>query len=960
VRRFYVCSRLISLGWLFFLAAVEVSCQEGPLRAVRSGPWNDSATWGGLKPRSTDEVVIENGLTVDYDLAFDQNPAAEVKQVTIQGGGTLRFLPDTRMDLDGSLLVLDNGTLEVGTSQNPIPATKQVLIGFNVFNDRLSSTNDPNWPNFRPGPNPTMPDFHPEDIGLWTMGPGSRATFHGAVIPRTWLRLIEDAPAGTTQLRLEAIPTGWQVGNQIVLAPSGTNPDEAEIRTITAISNDRLTLDRPLSFLHHGRKYAFHSTNQTVRALLPTEQPNADEKLIALQAEIGNLTRNVKIVSNLVKEGDPNHRAHSLYMHGASGSMAYTELLNLGGRQLLGRYPMHFHLLGTGSAGFKLTGLSIWSSISDPINKFIAIHGSSHVEVRDVVGFNCQGRGFYQEDGREVGNILERNLGIRCHAPEELPGKLANGQPQGDEAAIFWVREGNTLRDNAAAGGIGSIPTSGAEGANLARSATATASSGDTTYGQIAAKAIDGCIDGFPGNHECEWATNGDRTNAWLELRWPSAVSLNRVVLYDRRPSQEHVTSGRLRFSDGSTVTVGALNNEGSATTFTFSPRSTTSLRFEVTGVSSSSNDIGLQELEAFGDSDGSGSGQMAGFWITPSQATGSIPSTVMERNVSHSNRGMSVAYASTAQDAMTRTNFTLGQLWRNDVAIGAQTATVQATTSQSIFLGNGDHAWSDAAYASVQRGQFANNLYFDDTTPPVQTPPPSPQCQEGVCTPECPQYCGGGGGPNCNGVCEINADGSSDDGIFCPSDCGGGGGWESSCGNSSCDAGDSWVCPQECSGITGRAEVVASYITWRPNPDPTGRFCNPSGRCWQNIRYFVNGAYQNVGDRTSGTACASFEYSRDGQNWIDRHGWDKDRLDGIDGGYGIEHVAPGGLWGRGIDTNYSRANGGLPQLSLSEGGWFIRILADVCSDPQPGHDHPNGTTSGDNRSNNVLTVFVP
>jgi hypothetical protein len=135
---------------------------------------------------------------------------------------------------------------------------------------------------------------------------------------------------------------------------------------------------------------------------------------------------------------------------------------------------------------------------------------------------------------------------------------------------------------------------------NVAPMATATASSENTGNGQTAGKAIDGVIDGYPGDYTKEWATNGGGAGSWLKLAWPGAVTINKVTLYDRPNTGDQVTGGTLTFSDGSTVTVPALNNDGSATTVTFPSKTTTSLLFTVTSVSASTSNVGLAEIQAF------------------------------------------------------------------------------------------------------------------------------------------------------------------------------------------------------------------------------------------------------------------------------------------------------------------------------------------------------------------------
>ncbi len=68
-----------------------------------------------------------------------------------------------------------------------------------------------------------------------------------------------------------------------------------------------------------------------------------------------------------------------------------------------------------------------------------------------------------------------------------------------------------------------------------------------------------------PGTTRASGRPSGKEVGAWLKLVWGSAYTVNQVVLYDRPNSTEQITSATLSFSDGSSVTVGALNNDGTA-----------------------------------------------------------------------------------------------------------------------------------------------------------------------------------------------------------------------------------------------------------------------------------------------------------------------------------------------------------------------------------------------------------
>jgi alpha-glucosidase (family GH31 glycosyl hydrolase) len=136
------------------------------------------------------------------------------------------------------------------------------------------------------------------------------------------------------------------------------------------------------------------------------------------------------------------------------------------------------------------------------------------------------------------------------------------------------------------------LPESIALSDDLATSATATASSGD------AKPAIDGSIDGYPGNQAREWVTLGKKNDAWLQLDWKQPTRMNQVLLYDRPNANDHVLAGRLTFSDGSAIDVGPLPNDGQfPAAIRFDAKTCTWVRFTVTKAAPRTENIGLSEM---------------------------------------------------------------------------------------------------------------------------------------------------------------------------------------------------------------------------------------------------------------------------------------------------------------------------------------------------------------------------
>ncbi len=162
---------------------------------------------------------------------------------------------------------------------------------------------------------------------------------------------------------------------------------------------------------------------------------------------------------------------------------------------------------------------------------------------------------------------------------------------------------------------------------NLATIATVSVSSQTPASGQLGTSAVDGIMDGSPtpGDPTREWATNGQLAGAWITLTWSSPVTSSEVVLYDRPNLDDNVTSGTLSFSDGSTVPVGTLPNNGAGLTVSFASRTVTWMTFTVNTVAASSQNIGLAEIAVIGSLPPA---SLAALTLNPATVTGGTPST--------------------------------------------------------------------------------------------------------------------------------------------------------------------------------------------------------------------------------------------------------------------------------------------------------------------------------------------
>jgi hypothetical protein len=396
------------------------------ISSVLNGSWSNTGTWTPARiPGPSDRVSIRH--TVTYD-----STTGDADVIGIDAGGTLRFATtqSTRLRV-GTLLVLANGALEVGTSSNPVPASFSAEII--IKNKPLNTTADP------------------DQFGTGLLSIDGKVTMHGAAKSLTFVRLAAEPLAGQSALQLQQAVTGWQTGDLLVLPDSRQEPTEDgdrtfpqfELVTVQSVAGDgrSLTTAAPLRYTHPG-----------------AQNPSG---AIDFLPHAGNLTRNILIRS----ENPSGTRGNTLYTQRADVDIRYVAFKDLGRTTIdplndqtnhIGRYPLHMHhLIGptaTPANGYQFTliGNAVYDSNSS-LSRFkwgITVHGSHYGLVKDNVMYNIGGAHFVTEDGSESFNVIERNFAVRGEGEGD---RLGSGFP-GTEGVGFWLRgPNNYVRDNVAA-----------------------------------------------------------------------------------------------------------------------------------------------------------------------------------------------------------------------------------------------------------------------------------------------------------------------------------------------------------------------------------------------------------------------------------------------------------------------------------------------------------------------------
>lgn len=408
--------------------------------SVRSGDWSDPTVWSsGKVPGAGDQVSIADGNVITYSAISN----AHVDAIEISGSLIFSTSVSTRLTV-GTMTVMPEGTLQIGTAASPVP--NQVTAEIVIADQPLNLTLDPRQ----------------YGNGLLVYG---KIDIHGAASNVTWSRLATELQAGDTNFLVSGAAPTWRPGDTLLFADSrqvltteadefigGQVPEQWEQVVVDYVQGNRVFLKSALQFDHLGAR-----NSDGVLELLP---------------HVAVLNRNVIIRS----ENPDGVRGHTFYAGRASVDIEYARFQDLGrttafadldsttvdasgvvthiGTNQIGRYAVHFHhLMGlenptnTGYQ-FKFIGNTV-----DGAKKWaVATHDSSFGLLEDNVVYDAEGAGFVTEDGSEFGNMFRDNITIRIQGTHE-DGKEGNtATDYGRGGSGFWFRRsGNYVIGNVAA-----------------------------------------------------------------------------------------------------------------------------------------------------------------------------------------------------------------------------------------------------------------------------------------------------------------------------------------------------------------------------------------------------------------------------------------------------------------------------------------------------------------------------
>ena len=340
---------------------------------------------------SANDLEIPSGLEVTIDQSLNKGILTINGQLKCTDNGTYNIRTE------GIMVMGNNAAVECGTSSNPFLGN----ITFSFKGNRyITNANKPGK------------EFVAMNGGIIRL--------HGKTGKSGIYRLDGGVNAGGSYITLDRAANSWEVGDEIVVTSTSYRADE----------NEKLIVDR----FDFGKTRVYFNSNLQYKHWGETEvfaNGKGNSWTLDERAEVINLTRNIKIMSEDDVHTDNNIGAHMMIM--GDNSAAYidnVEFQRVGQMEHLGRYPFHWHLKGNVSGQYIKN-----SSIHQSFNRCVTIHGTHYARVEGNSCYDNYGHSFFLESGNERKNTIVGNIGI-----------LAKKVPQGRELLVSESKDINIAR----------------------------------------------------------------------------------------------------------------------------------------------------------------------------------------------------------------------------------------------------------------------------------------------------------------------------------------------------------------------------------------------------------------------------------------------------------------------------------------------------------------------------------
>ncbi|KFW78964.1 Fibrocystin, partial [Manacus vitellinus] len=331
--------------------------------------WHDVGKgWGGSNcsiPGPGEDVIILPNRTILVDTALPPLRGLYIL-------GTLEFPSNSSNVLSVACVVVLGGALRVGSFQHPLERDLKLLVllraSEGIYCDRLEGIN-----------------VHPGNIGVY-----GQVQIYSAYPKMPWTYLGTNIAPGNERWIFVEDEVDWDHGGDIVITSSSYEAHQAELVTLKEVHGHSIRIHEHLLHRHIGRS---HDTE--------------DGRRIPLAAEVGLLTRNIQIKSDVPCTG----RMMVGHFTGSSGTEfeGVLQLLNI---EFLNFGPPQLSAIEFRNTSQESSVVS--SSINGSCGTGIKAVMSNGILLQDNMVFNTVGPGI---DLEGKNHSLIRNLVILSRQP---------------------------------------------------------------------------------------------------------------------------------------------------------------------------------------------------------------------------------------------------------------------------------------------------------------------------------------------------------------------------------------------------------------------------------------------------------------------------------------------------------------------------------------------------------------
>lgn len=417
--------------------------------------WHATSTWtGGSVPANGSDVAIPANTRVLVS-SCSIDPTFVFKTITIPAGSAL-ILGDAQISIAAAGFDVQ-GEFLVGS---PTCRLRNKLT-ITLHGSRSAQALPAN----------------PPVKGIAASG-GGRVDIHGVRYFTTWSRLAMTAEKGDSYLFIQDM-VNWQPGQSIFITSTEIKDSRDwhrnEVRTIVKVYRTSLDssvaaiqLDAPLDYQHYGGREYQAEVGLLTRNIVVRGDPFNSEPTDTANAVCKDATTNSTYpCSDKYLTGFGGHV--QVIGQGSTGRFSGVELYRMGQTNVLGRYPLHWHLVNTTD---PTSNFATDCSVHNSFFRCYTIHGTHGVRLAENTAYDAIGNCFYlSENGVEENNTIQYNLAAHVHVigniQDASDSSVFYGQylayytasaslliPADMSAAPFYATNMyNTIEGNAASGG---------------------------------------------------------------------------------------------------------------------------------------------------------------------------------------------------------------------------------------------------------------------------------------------------------------------------------------------------------------------------------------------------------------------------------------------------------------------------------------------------------------------------